>query len=101
MARRDGAKIEVRKKSQGGARTRSVNQDGAAPQVSDSAARSKRRRLAAGLYIVATPIGNAADMTFRALDVLGAADAVACEDTRVTGKLLAMHGVRAHLPPYH
>ncbi|MFQ5957947.1 MAG: 16S rRNA (cytidine(1402)-2'-O)-methyltransferase [Alphaproteobacteria bacterium] len=101
MARRDGAKNEARAKSQGGARTRSVNHDGAAPQRSDSAARSKRRRLAAGLYLVATPIGNAADITLHALEVLAAADVVACEDTRVTGKLLAIHGVRASLTPYH
>ncbi|MEE8273925.1 MAG: SAM-dependent methyltransferase, partial [Alphaproteobacteria bacterium] len=46
-------------------------------------------------------MGNAGDVTIRALEVLAAADVVACEDTRVTGKLLAMHGVRASLTPYH
>lgn len=54
-----------------------------------------------GLILVSTPIGNAADIGLRALDVLARADVVACEDTRVTGKLMAMHGIRAPLTPYH
>jgi len=57
--------------------------------------------LRAGLYVVATPIGNAADISLRALDVLAHADRVICEDTRVTGKLLKMHGIAAHLTAYH
>jgi 16S rRNA (cytidine1402-2'-O)-methyltransferase len=51
--------------------------------------------------LVATPIGHAQDLTLRAHDLLGRVDAVACEDTRVTGKLLAMHGIRARLLSYH
>lgn len=54
-----------------------------------------------GLYLVATPIGNARDITLRALDVLTAADIVACEDTRVTAKLLAIYGIRATTVAYH
>ncbi len=54
-----------------------------------------------GLYIVATPIGNAADITLRALALFEAADVIACEDTRVTGKLLTIHGLKASLTPYH
>ena len=53
-----------------------------------------------GLYIVATPIGNLGDMTRRAIDVLGAVAAIACEDTRVTGKLMAHLGIRKPLRRY-
>jgi 16S rRNA (cytidine1402-2'-O)-methyltransferase len=54
-----------------------------------------------GLYVVATPIGHASDITLRALRVLGGVDAIACEDTRVTAKLLAIHGISTSLTPYH
>lgn len=54
-----------------------------------------------GLYLVATPIGNARDVSLRALDLLAAADVIACEDTRVTAKLLALHGLSRPLVPYH
>src|SRR5262245_9461562 len=57
--------------------------------------------LAPGLHIVATPIGNLRDVTLRALDVLAAADVVACEDTRVTRKLLDHYGIATPLTPYH
>jgi len=54
-----------------------------------------------GLYIVATPIGNARDITLRALDVLGGANVVLCEDTRVTGKLFSIHQISNSLLAYH
>jgi 16S rRNA (cytidine1402-2'-O)-methyltransferase len=56
---------------------------------------------APGLYLVATPIGHARDITLRALDTLALADVIACEDTRVTAKLLAIHGISRPLTPYH
>jgi 16S rRNA (cytidine1402-2'-O)-methyltransferase len=57
--------------------------------------------LPAGLYIVATPIGNLRDITLRALDVLAGVDMLACEDTRVTSRLLAAHDIRQSLTAYH
>jgi len=57
--------------------------------------------LAAGLYVVATPIGNLRDITLRALDVLGAADRVLAEDTRQTGKLFEAYGLKNQLTAYH
>ncbi len=53
------------------------------------------------LYLVATPIGNLSDVTLRALDVIAGADRLACEDTRVTQKLLARYGIRRRLVAYH
>ena len=53
-----------------------------------------------GLYIVATPIGNLGDVSARAMAVLGGVAAVACEDTRVTGKLLHHLGLKQKLIRY-
>ena len=57
--------------------------------------------LAAGLHIVATPIGNLGDITLRAREALAGADVIACEDTRVTRKLLDRYGIATSLTPYH
>jgi 16S rRNA (cytidine1402-2'-O)-methyltransferase len=57
--------------------------------------------LAPGLHIVATPIGNLGDITVRALATLAAADVIACEDTRVTRKLLDRYAISTPLTPYH
>lgn len=53
------------------------------------------------LYVVATPIGNLADLTERARAILGGVDLVACEDTRTTGAMLTRLGLRRELVAYH
>lgn len=91
----------------------SSDQDGVARQGNDPARESKPEvpthqaadpevsaELPAGLYVVATPIGHAADITIRALAVLRAVQIIACEDTRVTAKLLALHGISRPLARY-
>jgi len=59
------------------------------------------RPLPPALYLVATPIGNLADITLRALETLAGADIVACEDTRVTRVLLDRYGIRQRGTAYH
>jgi len=67
----------------------------------DAAAWAPDHELAAGLHLVATPIGNLGDMTLRGLWVLRNVDRILCEDTRVTARLLARFGIDAPLDPYH
>jgi 16S rRNA (cytidine1402-2'-O)-methyltransferase len=61
----------------------------------------KAPRLSVGLYPVATPIGNLRDISLRALEVLAGADVIACEDTRVTRKLLEHYGISTPMLAYH
>lgn len=63
--------------------------------------RAEAEPLAPGLHIVATPIGNLRDISFRALATLAAADAVLAEDTRTSKTLLAHYGISTPLLPYH
>jgi 16S rRNA (cytidine1402-2'-O)-methyltransferase len=80
-----------------------------ATSIADAAIITQAAAAAAGaqqypagtLYVVATPIGNLADLTLRAVHVLGLVDAVACEDTRVGGSLLGHLGLAKPLLPLH
>jgi 16S rRNA (cytidine1402-2'-O)-methyltransferase len=58
-------------------------------------------KAAAGLYLVATPIGNLGDISLRALEVLAGVDVIACEDSRITRKLIDRYGIATPLTPYH
>src|SRR6056297_1768849 len=63
-----------------------------------------KQKLAAGLYLIATPIGAARDITLRALDLLAAADVLVAEDTRSLRRLMEIHGVSVGdrpVWPYH
>lgn len=64
------------------------------PPASDESSRGT-------LYVVATPIGNLADITFRAVDVLGSVPLIAAEDTRLTRRLLDRHGIETRTVSYH
>jgi 16S rRNA (cytidine1402-2'-O)-methyltransferase len=75
-----------------------------APQATGYTAfglRAEAEKIAPGLHLVATPIGNLKDVSFRALSTLAAADAVVAEDTRVTKTLLAHYGISTPLVAYH
>lgn len=62
---------------------------------------SEKPDLRAGLYLVATPIGNLRDITLRAIETLRGADLILCEDTRVTKKLLAAYQIETKTTAYH
>ena len=69
--------------------------------MADSSPNASLTPLPGHLYVVATPIGNLADLTARARAILGSVDLVACEDTRTTGGLLTRFGLRRDLLAYH
>ena len=74
------------------------NPSAAASILSDAA---QQNYPVSALYVLATPIGNACDITLRALHVLAIADAVACEDTRNTNQLLQRYGLSKQLMATH
>lgn len=70
-------------------------------RASEALAELLDRPLPAGLYLVATPIGNLTDISLRALAVLSRAPLIAAEDTRHSRKLLSHYNISAELTPYH
>ena len=70
-------------------------------EPSDAPAAGKAEAPAPGLYVTATPIGNLGDITLRALETLRHADLVACEDTRITARLLARYAIATPRIAYH
>src|SRR5258706_1169002 len=58
-------------------------------------------KAAPGLRLVATPIGNLGDIPLRALETLAGVDVIACEDTRITRRLIERYAISAQLKPYH
>jgi 16S rRNA (cytidine1402-2'-O)-methyltransferase len=74
---------------------------GLPPRVSNVVAELVATPLPAGLYVVATPIGNLTDITLRALAILARADLLYCEDTRHSRTLLAHYAIARPTRPYH
>ncbi len=78
-----------------------ADQTAPAPSYAAFGLRAEAEPIEPGLHVVATPIGNLRDISFRALATLAAADAVIAEDTRVTKTLLAHYGIATPLVAYH
>ncbi len=62
---------------------------------------NRKKSFSPGLYVTATPIGNLGDITVRALELLSTADLIACEDKRVSAKLLSHYDIKTPLIAYH
>ena len=63
--------------------------------------KSDKKEIKKGLYIVATPIGNLGDITYRAVDILSKSDFILCEDTRVSKNLFDSYGIKSKLISNH
>ena len=81
--------------------SREPQHQGAAERVRDVLGALLAEPLPTGLYVVATPIGNLADITLRGLSVLARADALYCEDTRHSRTLLAHYAISRPTRAYH
>lgn len=97
--RRSPAKSAGR--SSGAAPGHSSDTAGAPSRFTAFGIAAEAEKIAPGLHLVATPIGNLKDISFRALATLAAADAILAEDTRVTRVLLAHYGITTPLLNYH
>ncbi|NNE70254.1 MAG: 16S rRNA (cytidine(1402)-2'-O)-methyltransferase [Rhodothermales bacterium] len=92
-----------REGSEGGG-GRGGSEGGGGRVVSDGGAdggQSERQRSGGRLYLVPTPVGNLADMTYRAVRILQEVDLVACEDTRTSGVLLSHYGIASRKTSFH
>jgi 16S rRNA (cytidine1402-2'-O)-methyltransferase len=85
----------------GGTRGTSARRGGGRARFNFAGQPVEAPALESGLYLVATPIGNLRDVTLRALEALASADVIACEDTRVTRKLLDHYGIATPMTAYH
>ncbi len=92
---------QPRPEADGGLRGAASSGDGLHEAVMQQLNKVAAQPLAAGLYIVATPIGHLADITLRALTTLAAVDLILCEDTRHSRKLLTAYGLGRPLRAYH
>jgi 16S rRNA (cytidine1402-2'-O)-methyltransferase len=81
--------------------TLEMEEEGDTADVAAPGAESATRPAPGALYVVATPLGNARDLTLRAIDILRGVDIVAAEDTRITLPFLRRHGIAAKVVSAH